>query len=312
MLVMRKSQMEAFENLAARRFEAGLSDHVRAFFPHHAAALGDAQLQKVLRYGLQRAESRGLKTERGVYLYIALMFLLGSRFDQDPQLPWAARAVELEQPAPATPEVLPTDGAAVPTEPAQTAAGADAGVADETPKETADARIERVYAEAMAFLDQTVGPDNELMRQSLSVLRQPQVFEGLPAAPSFGHRLLLLLQMLAPEKYRVLGEDLLRNLVRHGYENAKRHGIVAEHGIMNFVALAFLLGSGFDRDPLYPWTAAALSDSGKIDPAAKGALLREAALINLAKCPPGCPRRAEQSAVILARSAEPYRRIVEG
>jgi len=311
MLVMRKSQMEVFESIATRRFEAGLADHVRAFFPHHAAVLGDARLQKVLRYGLQRAESRGLKTERGICLYIVLMFLLGSRFDQDPQLPWAARQVEPEQPAPAQPEAVPAAGAAVAAGPAKAAEGAAAEVADEIPKETADARIERVYAEAMAFLDKTVGPGNEFMLQSLNVLRQPQVFEGLPAAPSFGHRLLLLLQMLAPEKYRALGEDSLRNLVRHSYENAKRHGIATEHGIMNFVALAFLLGGGFDRDPLYPW-AAALSDPGRVDPSAKGALLREAALVNLAKCPPGCPRRAEQSAVVLAWSAEPYRRIVEG
>lgn len=311
MIVVRKSQMEAFESVATRRFEAGLADHFRAFFPQHAATQGDAQLQKVLRYGLQRAESRGLKTERGIYVYLALMFLLGSGFDQDPQLPWAAREVEREPPAPAKPEVAPS-AAAVAAEPAKPAAGAAAEGADETPKETADARIERVYGQAMAYLDRTVGPGNEFMRQSLSVLRQPQVFEGLPAAPSFGHRLLLLLQMLAPEKYRALGEDSLRNLVRHGYENAKRHGIATEHGIMNFVALALLLGSGFDRDPLYPWAAAALSDPGKVDPGAKGALLREAALVHLAKCPPGCPRRAEQSAAVLARSAEPYRRIVEG
>jgi hypothetical protein len=162
----------------------------------------------------------------------------------------------------------------------------------------------------MAFLDQTVGPDNEFLRQSLSVLRQSQLFEGLPTAPSFGHRLLLLLQMLAPEKYQVLGEELLRHLVRHGYENAKRHGMTTEYGIMNYVALTFVLGSGFDRDPLYPWAAA--SELGQTDPAQRGAMLREAALAYLAKCLPGCPRRAEQSAVALARPAEPYRRIVEG
>lgn len=43
-----------------------------------------------MRYGLQRAESRNLQTERDAYLYLALMFMLGSLFDEDPQLPWAA------------------------------------------------------------------------------------------------------------------------------------------------------------------------------------------------------------------------------
>ncbi len=105
MLVIRKSQMEVFETIAARRFEEGLLDHFRAFFPQHAAVLGEAQLQRVLRYGLQRAESRGLGTERGIYLYIALMFMLGSRFDEDPQLPWAAREVKEEKPASPKPPV---------------------------------------------------------------------------------------------------------------------------------------------------------------------------------------------------------------
>ncbi|HRD67139.1 MAG TPA: hypothetical protein PKY50_13420 [Candidatus Competibacter sp.] len=310
MLVMRKSQMEAFENVVAQRFEEGLLDHLRTFFPQHAATLGETQLGRIARYGLQRAESRGLKTERAIYLYVALMFVLGSRFDEDPQLPWAAREIEEEKPAPPKPEVAAEarDAATV----AATAGETVTGKEDEAPKETADARIERVYGQAMAFLDQTVGPDNELLRQTLNTLRQPQVFEGLPAAPSVGHRLLLLLQMLAPEKYDMLGEETLRNLVRHGYEAAKRYGMTTEHGIMNYVALAFVLGSGFDRDPLYPWAAAALSDQGPVDPAKKGVALREAALVHLAKCLPGCPRRAEQSAVILARPAQPYKQIVEG
>jgi len=109
MLVMRKPQMEAFEHVAAQRFAEGLLDHFQTFFPQHAAVLGNAQLQRALRYGLQRAESRGLGTERAVYLYIALMFMLGSGFDEDPQLPWAAREVEAEKAAPATPEGFTPD-----------------------------------------------------------------------------------------------------------------------------------------------------------------------------------------------------------
>ncbi|HRF61751.1 MAG TPA: hypothetical protein PK708_02445 [Candidatus Competibacter sp.] len=310
MLVMRKSQMEAFEHVAAQRFAEGLLDHFQTFFPQHAAVLGNAQLQRALRYSLQRAESRGLGTERAVYLYIALMFMLGSGFDEDPQLPWAAREVEAEKAAPSTPEGTAGAGVAE-TEPAKTADGAVSAKEDAPLQETADARIERLYGHAMLFLDKAVGPSNEFLRQTLVVFSQPQVFEGLPAAPSFGHRLLLLLQMLTPEKYRALGEGPLRNLVRYGYENAKRYGITTEPGIMNYVALAFMLGSGFDRDPLYPWAAAALSDPGQIDPTQRGALLREAALAHLVKCLPGCLRRSEQSAALLARPSASYRRIVE-
>ena len=128
MLVIRKSQVKVFEQVAAQRFEAGLLDHLRTFFPEQAAALGTAQLGKVVRYGLQRAESRGLRTERGLYLYLALMFMLGSAFDEDPQLAWMpplqppAPPPSAEEPQQAAPpaEVVPTPAVPPPeeTEPA--------------------------------------------------------------------------------------------------------------------------------------------------------------------------------------------------
>ncbi|MEZ5580595.1 MAG: hypothetical protein R3F40_14970 [Candidatus Competibacteraceae bacterium] len=309
MLVIRKSQVKVFEQVAVQRFEAGLLDHLRTFFPEQAAALGTAQLGKVVRYGLQRAESRGLRTERGLYLYLALMFMLGSAFDEDPQLAWMpplqppAPPPPAEEPQQATPpvEAAPTPTTVPPPEETEPA----------PPPETPDTRIVPLYEQAMAFLDRTAGPDNEFLRHTLSVLRHPQVFEGLPTAPSFGHRVLLLLQTLAPEKYKALGDGALRALVRSGYEAAKYHGVTTESGMMNYLALAFVLGSGFDRDPLYPWAAAVLSDPGLADPAQRGAVLRETALKALEKCLPACPRRAEQSAVALAKPAKSYRRIVE-
>ena len=304
MLVIRKAQMEAFEKIAVRRFEDGLLDHLRTFFPNHAATLGDQQLGRVIRYGLQRAESRKVQTERGVYQYLALMFMLGSLFDEDPQLPWAAT---LE---PVTP---PPANAAEPAESAPAAEdGADQAPPAEEIPESPDAHIERVYGEAMVFLDQTAGPDNGFLHQTLNLLRQPQVFDGLPTAPSFGHRLLLLLQALAPAKYQTLGDEPVRALVRSGYEAAKRHGFTTEPGMMSYIALAYVLGSGFDRDPVYPWAAATLSDPALVNPAQRSAALRETALAHLAKCSPGCPQRAEQSAAVLEKTDQPWLRIVEG
>lgn len=301
MLVIRKVQMEAFEKIAVRRFEDGLLDHLRTFFPAHAATLGDPQLGRVIRYGLQRAESRKVQTERGVYQYLALMFMLGSLFDEDPQLPWAAAQ------EPVTPAAANAAESAESTPIPEGAEGAE-GEAPESP----DAHLERVYGQAMTFLDQTAGPDNGFLHQTLNLLCQPQVFDGLPAAPSFGHRLLLLLQALAPAKYQVLGEAPVRALVRSGYEAAKRHGFTTEPSMMNYIALAYVLGSGFDRDPVYPWAAATLSDPALVNPAQRSAALREIALAHLAKCPLGCPQRAEQSAAVLEKADQPWLRIVEG
>ncbi len=308
MLVIRKSQMKVFEQVAAQRFEAGLLDHLRTFFPEHAAALGATQLGRVVRYGMQRAESRGLQTERGLYLYLALMFMLGSAFDEDPQLTWMP---PLQPPAPPPTEEPQQPESQMEAAPAPATVPPPEETEPAPPPETPDTRIVPLYEQAMTFLDRTVGPDNEFLRQTLNVLRHPRVFEGLPAAPSFGHRVLLLLQTLAPEKYKALGEGALRALVRSGYEAVKHHGVTTESGMMNYLALVFVLGSGFDRDPLYPWAVAVLTDPALTDPAQRGTALRETALKYLEKCLPGCPRRAEQSAAALAKPAKPYRRVVE-
>ncbi|MBE2295612.1 MAG: hypothetical protein IAF00_11705 [Phycisphaerales bacterium] len=304
MLVMRQSQMEVFEQVATQRFEAGLLEYLQTFFPEQTAALSPAQMNQVLRYGLQRAESRGLQTERGLYRYLALMFLLGSGFDEDPQLAWMP---PLQPPVPSSEEAQAPESLQTSSTPATSPEHSKAA----SPPETPDTRIEAAYTQAMAFLDRTVGPNNEFLRQTLSVLRHPQIFEGLPAAPSFGHRVLLLLQSLAPEKYQALNEKMLHAVVRSGYEAAKRHGVSTELGMMNYLALAFVLGSGFDQDPLYPWAAAVLSDPAMDDPAKKGQALREAALNYLATCLPACPRRAEQSAALLLKPAKPYQQIIE-
>ena len=102
----------------------------------------------------------------------------------------------------------------------------------------------------------------------------------------------------------------MRGLVRLGYENARRQGLSTEPGLMHYVALMFMLGSSFDRDPLYPWAAAVLGDPTLQDAAQKGAALREAALAFLGRCLPVQPRRAAQSAAALTRSDQPYRQII--
>lgn len=275
MLMIREEQMAVFEQAVVKNFASRVYEHLQKFFPEHCQNLKADQVRKVIRLGLARAEHYQLVSERDVYLYVSLMFLLGSYFDEDPQLPWVADLLK-----------------------------------EQTP-ETANIRMVPVYDQAMTLLDSIVGPENEYLRQTLGMLQQSQVFESLPEAPSFGHRLLLLLQALAPQKYQVLGDNILRDLVRHGYGAAKQHGLTTERGAMIYLSLAFLLGAGFDHDPLYPWAAEVLADSELTDPAKKGEALYAVARRHLAKSPPGCSRRADLTVALEMRPAKPYRRIVE-
>ncbi|MCB1771492.1 MAG: hypothetical protein KDJ31_17620 [Candidatus Competibacteraceae bacterium] len=275
MLIIRQEQMAVFEQAVVKNFASRVQEHLQTFFPEHCKVLGMDGTRAVIRLGLERAEYYHLVAERDVYVYVSLMFLLGSHFDEDPQLPWVGELLK-----------------------------------DEAP-ETALARMTPIYDQAMTLLDSMVGPENEYLRQTLGLFQQPRVFESLPEAPSIGHRLLLLLQALAPQRYQALGDDILRHLVRHGYAAVKQHGLTTERGAMIYLSLAFLLGAGFDRDPLYPWASATLTHPDLSDPKQKSEALYAAARKHLAKYPPGCSQRADLTANLEMRPAKPYRRIIE-
>ena len=48
----------------------------------------------MIRYGVERAGSYGIGTERDVCKYIDLMFAFGRDFDKNQDLPWASRILE--------------------------------------------------------------------------------------------------------------------------------------------------------------------------------------------------------------------------
>ena len=56
------------------------------------------------------------------------------------------------------------------------------------------------------------------------------------------------------------GAEQVRNLVRNGIDHGLRRGFTAESQIGLFVALRFIVGAGFDRDPQIPWAAEILDN----------------------------------------------------
>ena len=125
MLVMRETQMATFEQAAVHNFENRLLEHLEEFFPKHCEILGEEQARKAIRLGIERAKQYDLVSERDLHLYVGLMFMLGSYFDQDPQLPWAAKILTDEN------IVYPND------------------------------RADQLYDRAMVFLNEAVGKENQ-------------------------------------------------------------------------------------------------------------------------------------------------------
>ncbi|MFO1372492.1 MAG: hypothetical protein U1F42_08880 [Candidatus Competibacteraceae bacterium] len=220
-------------------------------FPQALRDPGKEQVRKVIRLGLKQAEKYGLVSERDVHLYVGLMFMLGSYFDRDPQLPWAAKIL--------TDEIIPDP----------------------------NARADRLHSRAMAYLNEAAGEESQYLERALRKIRELPVSvlarTGEDKQISFGDYMLKLLYALFFEKYEVVGDPNIRQLVRQGYQAARSYNLIGEPGIATYICLMFIFGSGFDCDPQYPWAEAVLSDAALTDPTKKGESLYKSAIAYLDK-----------------------------
>lgn len=225
MLKIRKEQYEELGKISLKRFEDSMVEHIKEFFPKYYEVLGEPTIHKVIQYGIDRAESYGFTSERDVCLYINLIFLLGSNFDTDLQIPWAGA-------------ILKNETIVVPF-----------------------TRIDRLHDEVMEYLDQVSGTDNEYFGRALLRVHEISIedFAQTPT-PNAGDITATQLQKIWRRKCQQMGETTLRKLIRDAIESAKAYNITTEYGVVLYTTLMFLLGSGFDKDPQFPWATAVLND----------------------------------------------------
>ncbi len=225
MLVIRESQWNAFRRQADEALAEQLEPHFHRHHGAHCRWLGPQDLRLALVSGVQRARQRGFESPRDACLYINLQFMLGSHFDDDQQLPWA---VELT-----------------------------------TSNEPASARIDRLYDVAMSYLDRIAGPDNQALVKALVRLQAyaPHNVLSFPE-DAFLDRMADLLSALYPEKAHELGADGMHALVLRGRERAQAHGMADRLGAAVCAGLLFMIGAGFDDDPLHPWAKRILAGAG--------------------------------------------------
>ena len=91
MLTIRKEQMDAFSHAALRIFECRMVAHLNRHFPKRCAKLGEDGVREWIRYGIERARTYGIVSERDVCKYIDVMFVYGRDFDTDRRRPWAGQ-----------------------------------------------------------------------------------------------------------------------------------------------------------------------------------------------------------------------------
>jgi hypothetical protein len=251
---IRRELQGALERVAIEGFVDRLLDHLQVSFPRHRSVATEEDLRNTIRLGLDRARGYGITYQRGVCRYVELMLMLGSGFDVDPQLPWAARIL------------------------------GDSSEADEV------SRIDQLHAEASDYLRDVASDYRDLAgtkgnRGFLRELRRIRREGDDPLSPDIRRelieRLMAWIARVFPRKCQYVGEDDLRRLIRSGVASAEQYGMATVRGGATYVGMMMVLGSGFDVDPLLPWAGAILKDQSRALAARKVDRLSAEALSHL-------------------------------
>jgi len=225
---LRPEQLMAFDSIHSAVFDKRLIEHLRASFPRHCLFLGDEQLHATISYGKECSTKYGVATQAGVTLLIELTLLLGRHFDVDPQLPWAMG-------------VLGNDAFGDP-----------------------HLKVRQLHAEAIVYLDAVAGQSNEHLNAALQrAVNEP--VHGPWGGESIEEDLVTRLKRVWPEKYELLGEDTVKQLIKIGVARTHIYRISTAPGIRVYVGLMYVLGSGFDGDPLFSWARESLAAADQQD-----------------------------------------------
>jgi hypothetical protein len=225
-MIVRSEQMLEFEKAAVRNFENRMIEHVKTFSPPHARVLNREQLREVVQLALRRAPEHGFETDANIQRYLDLMLQLGSHFDSDPQLEWAARVLGDD----ALPE--------------------------------ASLKLSRLDYEATKYLKAVAGPRNEFREQALRRAREhPPLYGSSGQSPQFEAHAENWLRSTYPEKYERLGREGARPLIRAGKAAASQFSMLSDSAAGLLIGLMFLLGSGVFQDPQTPWAASVSRES---------------------------------------------------
>jgi hypothetical protein len=241
-LVIRKEQLDFLASIPRRAFETSLVEHFFRYYPKDCARLGEAPVRAMIRRGIERATAHGYHTREQAGLYCNLILMLGAGFDRDPQIPWAVEQLD------------------------------DLVIDD--PLE----RMRRLVATALQYLRDSFGEQGGYMARALVRIREYDLASApCSTGPQLETDLLGSLESFCPQKFRTQGGGPTRALIRLGVAEAARHGISGGPGLTVYIALMFMVGAGFDDDPIYPWAGAVLNDASTASEAERVGRLHRAA-----------------------------------
>ncbi len=242
---IRAEQIAVFESADSTHFMLRIFQHVREAFPKHSSLLGEPGIREVVRYGIEQSRAFGLSRQSPVSLFIDLTLLLGRSFHADPQMPWAG-------------DIL-----------------SDTSLPDEL------TRAQRLHAAATRYLDIVSGPENEFIDAAQRRCMYEPAHAQTGSGSGFVREVSVRLERIWPEKYRQMDEESRLALIQGGAAKARAYGSDSETGTLVCTALMYMLGSGFDEDPLFSWAHRVLVDAAGQDPAVRIEALHSSALAYL-------------------------------
>src|SRR5258708_1524414 len=143
-MIIRAQQMNELAASYEQSFHRQLVRELYSFAPWHAQILHDDGLLACVRYAVDRAERYGFTNRGPIRLYLQMIFMLGSEFDSDPTLLWAAEILNHR------------------------------GITDQ------QVRATRLYEQLTDYLEHVAGPENKFAKDALK-RASDHLEAGLPA-----------------------------------------------------------------------------------------------------------------------------------
>lgn len=224
MLIINDNQINEFKAAALKNFEEVMVGHVKAFFPNHFKSMKEENIRNTIRYGYSRAKSHGFTTERNVCLYLNNMLVLGSNFDTDPLYPWTYKILH------------------------------ENNIQDSKSRiDHLSDTMEKIFGRIRGARYADINKALLYVHQNADSLYRRVMESDLDDALS-------IFNDIYPKKFEVVGAPDLKRLTRLGETKAAEYGITVEWCVLAYVIFMFMIGSGFDKDPQFPWAAESLNN----------------------------------------------------
>ena len=223
MLDIRNEQLPALSATDEAGDRASALAELRGRYPAQCGIMGESAAEQLAALSVQRAREHGLRSPEATAVYLGLMVQLGSDFDRDPQLPWAAT------------------------------------LRDEQLSNAA-LRLELTCERALYMLSKWRGDDTSGIAAAMRRVAEGPL-ERLTGDPrlELGPRVDAVLRWVYPEKHATLAwQRTLSQLPAEATATAEAQGLRSPEHVVLIAILLLMLGAGAIHDPQYPWIREAL------------------------------------------------------